>query len=672
VVLVTIDTLRADHVGAWGAAFARTPTLDALAARGVRFARAFASAPLTLPSHAAILTGREPPALGVRHNGFYRLGPEFPTLAARLREVGYATGAVLGAFVLGRGSGLEHGFDHYDDDMVHAAGPGGFLERPAALVTDRALAWLAAQGEPFFLWVHYYDPHARYRPPPPFAQAFPERPYDGEIAYVDAELGRLLEGLRADGRLERTVLFVASDHGESLGEHGEPDHGHTLYDASLAVPLLAAGPGLPAGRTVEDVARGVDLTPTVLALLGLDPLEGAAGRDLGPVFEGREAAPRVAYAETLATRLDFGWSALFSVRTATHRYVRAPRPELYDLRSDPRETRNLLEGAPDPAARALARELDRGVAEVLAGARDDPVAPPPEELERLRALGYAVEAEPPPESGLDPKDGLPGYRRFVAASEAFGAGDLEAARRLFEEALAVLPGSSRVQGLLGLVHLYQGRLASAEPHLEAAARLNPRSAYYRAMRGELHRARGEEAEAARAYAEAAALDPEEPYARLGLAWRELRAGRAQEARAQADAALAGSPGNVDLRHRLGEVFERAGAYEDALALTRDALAQDPGSSETHMLVAIQLARLGRDAEAQEHLARAGAFAQVPELRNRLAIAYAARGEAERAEEILRELVARHPGYASARRNLATLLRRSGRPEEAAGIETGPL
>ncbi|MCG8588199.1 MAG: sulfatase, partial [Proteobacteria bacterium] len=229
VLFVTIDTLRADHVGVYGADFAATPALDALAARGARFERAFAVTPLTLPSHATLFTGQLPPRHGVRHNGLFQLPEASETLAERFRAAGYRTGAVVGAVVLQAEYGLAQGFQHYDDDAESRyAAAGAYLERSAGEVTERSLQWLEAADGPFFLWVHYYDPHANYAPPAAYGERFPDRPYDGEIAYVDDQLARLLDRLEARGQLSRTVVSVTSDHGESLGEHGEPNHGYGL------------------------------------------------------------------------------------------------------------------------------------------------------------------------------------------------------------------------------------------------------------------------------------------------------------------------------------------------------------------------------------------------------------------------------------------------------------
>jgi arylsulfatase A-like enzyme len=315
VVLISIDTLRADHVGAYGASRAHTPTLDELAARGVRFEHAFSPAPITLPAHASLLTGLEPPQHGVRGNGAFRLPEEALTLAEALRAAGFATAAFVGAFVLDRQYGLAQGFDAYDDRMTsrRAAGATGFAERRADAVVDAALAWLATAPERFFLFVHLYDPHANYDPPPGFRAAFPRHPYAGEIAFADAQLARLLAGIRERWPDDRTLVVATSDHGESLGEHGEATHAYTLYDATQRVPLLLAGPGLPRGAVASPVVRLVDVTPTILALAGLDAPPGSPGRDLRGALSGSEHEPRAAYMETLATQLDFGWSPLRAV-----------------------------------------------------------------------------------------------------------------------------------------------------------------------------------------------------------------------------------------------------------------------------------------------------------------------------------------------------------------------
>jgi arylsulfatase A-like enzyme/Flp pilus assembly protein TadD len=662
VLLVSIDTLRADHVGAYGAAGARTPTLDRLAAEGVRFENAIATSPLTLPSHASLLTGLRPPRHGVRHNGLFHLGEEATTLAERFRDAGRATGAVVGAYVLAARFGLAQGFGTYDDRMsAERAVAGGYLERRAAAVTDRALEWLAATPGPFFLWVHYYDPHADYAPPGPYATEFRERPYDGEIAYVDRELGRLLAGLEQAGRLPRTLVALTADHGESLGEHGEATHGYGLYDATLRVPLLVRGPGVPAGRVVGGVVSGVDVAPTLLALAGAAPLTDADGRDLAPLWrEGAPPSSQVAYAESLATEIDQGWSPVFAVRSRTHHYVRAPRPELYDVAADPKQLRDLLAPAPGgaaqpavPGAAEIAAPLDAEIAAALERETSrSPAALDAGTRRNLEALGYALPAAPVAKSGLDPKDGLRWTGHYLRALGAFEAERPAEARALLEELLAATPESRLGHALLARVHVAEGRPDRALAHAEAAARLVPASAEYQSLLGDVRLMLGDAPGAGAAYRGAAGCDRSDPFAQTALQWLALQAGDPVTAAHHAERAAALDPTSAEVRERIASVWERGGEYPRALDAYGEALRLAPDSARVQMALAIQTARLGRESESAAHLARAGALAEAPAWKNRLGIVHAARGDLARAEAIFREILARHPGYPSARANLA--------------------
>lgn len=388
VVLVTIDTLRIDHVGCYGARGPRTPSLDALAAAGTRFETVVSPAPLTLPAHTTLFTGLEPPRHGVRGNARSSLDAALPTLAERFQQAGFATAAFVGAAVLARSQGLARGFDVYDDAMSsrRAANAGSYLERSADAVVDAALAWLETAPPRFLLWVHFFDPHALYRPPPGFRAAFPGNPYAGEVAFADAQLGRLLEAVAARFPASGTLVVATSDHGESLGQHDELTHSKTLYDATQRVPLVLAGPGVAVGRVVEGPVGLVDVAPTLLALAGLPALDGAQGRDLRADWQGRAGEERLFYLETRATQ-----PPLAGLRGAHYKYIEGgAAPELYDLASDPLETRNL---AAERAAVALG--LERSLATRLAEAAGFPapgdVAAPPRP--ELRELGYETAGE---------------------------------------------------------------------------------------------------------------------------------------------------------------------------------------------------------------------------------------------------------------------------------------
>lgn len=652
--LVTIDTLRADHVGAYGAEGDPTPALDWLAAGGVRFETALAAAPLTLPSHASIFTGLYPPRHGARHNGLFELPADAETLAERVGAAGYATGAVIGSFVLERRFGLAQGFDHYDDSGFgeRRSGPAGYFERGADEVSDRALGWLMRAPEPFFLWVHYFDPHSRYAPPARWAERFPGRPYQGEIAYADAQLARLFAWLVESGRAGRTLVVATSDHGESLDEHGEQTHGYTLYDATLRVPLLVRGPGVPVGRVVRGPVRTVDIAPTLLARLGLPGPEPTDGEDLAPLWRGEErAGARVAYAEALAPRFDHGWSPLFAARSERFLYVRAPRPELYDLEADPRQLENLLEdGAPE--ARAAAAELERRLAPLAA------VAPgPAAELDAgtraaLRALGYAVADAPVAPSGLDPKDGLAALPDYVAATEAFDALDLTRAEAHVARALERMPDSPSANALAARIHLVRQQPGRAVPHLLRAVRSVPRSALYASLLGDAKAALGDAAGAVAAYRRALEIDPEMAPAHVGAMWQAAVGGSLEEARRHAERAAALMPESVDLRLRVASVWLELGQPELALAAADDALRLEPASARAHMEAAIALARLARPQEASAHTTAAGDAARDPALQNRLAVAYAQAGLGHRAQALLGDLAERFPDDPRIRRNLA--------------------
>src|SRR5574341_885992 len=334
VVLVTLDTLRADRLGCYGYKEIETPNLDRLAAEGVLFENAVAQTPLTPPSHASMFTGQYPNVHKVRNTGGFVLQSSSTTMAEIFQEQGWDTAAFIGASVLKKLFGFNQGFAVYDDQMPKPDDrmTREYPERPAARVVDRAVEWLNGRSaKPFFLWVHLFDPHLPFEPPPPFRQKYAGRLYDGEIAYVDRELGRLLEAIHKKSPPEKTLIVVVSDHGESLGEHGEFTHGVFLYESTLHIAFLLKGPGVPVGLRVKQQARTIDLLPTVLELLGGRTPRDVQGASLVPSFTGKPVATEYAYAETLYPKMNMGWTELRAVRTNRWKYVRAPKPELYDL-----------------------------------------------------------------------------------------------------------------------------------------------------------------------------------------------------------------------------------------------------------------------------------------------------------------------------------------------------
>ena len=547
--LVTIDTLRADRVGAYGDASARTPAMDGLAGRGVRFTSAFAVAPITLPSHASIMTGRYPAGHGARHNGM-RVDPDVPTLADALSRAGFATGAFVGAFPLDRRFGLTTGFEAYGDRMPRGSDHRQANERAGRLVVDEAIGWLNAhRGQRFFLWVHLFEPHAPYGDAR--AGGTVEARYGEEVAEADRQVARLLEAL-GPGR-DSTIVAVTSDHGEAFGEHGELAHSVFIYDTTLRVPLLLAGPGLPQ-RVVDVPVSLVDLAPTAMRLLGGQPFD-TDGVDLAAVIEGSPPAERTIYAESFAPLLDFGWSPLRAVRAGGWKYIAAPGPELYHVASDPGESRNMA-AAEDERVTTLSRLVDRYSSAQLTPS----TTPDRDAAARLQALGY-VAGRPAGASRPDPKD-----RRDVAARIAqVTSGELqgEALERVLREILETDPRNPLANLRLGYLLLESNRCRDAMPKFQAAIVGDYRSA-----------------------------DPH-----LGLAACQAAGRRFAAAVSTLRAADALEPGNPVVLANLGLMLSDGGDPRAAVDPLQRALIIDPDLHHARFGLAVAFARTGQRDEA---------------------------------------------------------------------------
>ncbi len=659
--LVTIDTLRADHVGPRGDRPSLTPHLDRLAERGAVFQDAISVAPLTLPAHVSILTGLLPPHHGVRHNGIFRLAPETPTVATRLRAAGWRTSAVVGAAVLGAEFGLARGFDHYDDTMGDGrASDNGFPERRAGRVTDAALAWLRDQRTPYFLWVHYYDAHADYAPPEPWASRYAGDPYAGEIAYVDHELGRLLAGLASRSDRAGTYVLVTSDHGEGLGEHGEPDHSYLVYDADLRVPWIVTGPGVVAARH-RGVVSHASVAPTIEALAGLAPDGKRDVPSLAALLRGRDtAAPGWAYAESLAGRLDHGWSALYAIRDDRSHYIRAPQPELYDVARDPGQLHNLWPSE-EPGRIALVEGAEARLAAILT--REQGLSPIPLGAARraqIEALGYVVPETLPPERAVNPRDALPFAERGFLAAADLQAGRYEGALARLGPLLARFPESPRGHDLAARALLALGRAEEALPHAEKVVAQLPGRATSWALLAAVQRSRGEREAAHGAYEQALARDPEELDGHLGLLELALDDG-SQGARKRSAALERLAAGRPEVLERVALLWERAGRPDEALGVLERAAAIHPDAARLQQRLAIAWARRGETDRALARRARASGSELDDELDVRLAVAFAATGNAREAVRLLRRLVARDPSNRGAVRLLARVERELGAP-----------
>lgn len=490
-ILVIMDTTRHDRLGCGGHPSAGTPTLDSLATNGVRFASTIASTPVTAPAVTTILSGVLPPVHGVRDNGRFDLNPGLGLLAEAFAGAGYQTGAVIAAVPLLARFGFDRGFDHYDDSigedpyrshdprLIHAGVRPPDGQRRAKVVTDRALKWLsgAVRSKPVFLLAHYYDPHFPYDPPPAYAQRHTGDPYDGEVAYMDAEIGRLLAGAREVLGEDSDIRVVAvGDHGEGLNEHDEEHHGFFIYDATVKVPLIFSRGGSDSGRVVTEMVRAQDIAPTICHWCGVTPLATFDGVDLSPVLAGGAvpAACDTAFTETLWTQLRHGWSPLQGIRTGRWKWILAPRCELYDLAVDPGETQNLAGTRPEVQS-VLSGRLDEMLALAAKqaprlGASEGEVDP---ELDRqLRALGYVGDqdrSEVATDFTLpDPKDSNRQWmrersrrRRVTTALRLYQRGQYGKALAELDLASAVRALDGRESALRGAVLAEAGRAAEA-------------------------------------------------------------------------------------------------------------------------------------------------------------------------------------------------------------------
>jgi len=599
--LLTLDTTRPDHLAPYGAEDAETPHLQALAEAGAVFELAYAAAPVTLPAHASILTGLDPDTHGVRNNGSHFLPEDLPTLATVLRGEGVTTAAFVSAAVLEARYGLARGFTAYDDDL--AAGKPKELrmiaERTAEVTVDAALRWLDGGSrsdgeprEPFFLWVHLFDPHAAYEPPSPWAERFADRPYDGEIAYMDAQIGRLLAHPRiAD---PRTLVMALGDHGESLGEHGEASHAMLAYDSTLHVPWIVRGPGVAPGARIADPVGQIDLLPTALGLLGLDAAEkvpGLPGRNFGARLrggpgssEGTEAAaepiaPRELYAETFVPFYTYGWAKLRTLRRDGWKYIDAPTPELYHVAEDPGELDERHDVEPERATEMAARLAART-------ARDGGEAAAVRSLDRetrekLRSLGYlagsgAVRSDLP---GNLPNDRRPDPKEMIDLHRAMDRAEHHLYARDFERAVAEL------RRILGRDRTNRAALVDLAKAL-----------------GEL----GRYDEAVEAAGRALALHPEDPDLHLTLAGLEAARGRPQRALEALDTTLSLDPRSVDAKVEKARLLLR-GAREgedareaaEARALLEEVLAEDPDHGRAQVLWAEEVEAAAGDLAAAE-------------------------------------------------------------------------
>ncbi len=657
VLLITVDTLRADHLGCYGYSRIETPALDGLAREGIRFEHAYAQVPITLPSHAVILTGTYPMFNGVRDFTSNGLPTTIPTLAEVLRRRGYRTAAFVSSFAVHSMWGLNRGFETYDDQIGLAPSRAGDLflvERRGDRTVDRFLAWLSrAPGRPFFVWLHLYDPHSPYQPPEPYRTRYSSHPYDGEIAFDDAQLGKVFARLQALGLYRNTFIVLASDHGESLGEHGESEHGFFVYNSTLRVPLILKPPEATpqvarrGGQVTEPVGT-VDIAPTIaqVAKVPAEDTRSFQGRSLLR-FLGRtapaEAEPRTGrygaetvYAESFYPRDSFGWHELRALVTSDSEYIDAPQPELYDLRRDPEERTNAIGGQASRAG-ALREKLEDYERRFAGQSVSRRIAPlDPETLEKLRSLGYVgYRAPTAPDANdrprADPKDKIATLDRILRA------GDLTRAR-LFAEADRLLENLER-----------------DEPELYVAP----------FERGENDLAWGKPERALEEFRKSLSANPTFDQSALGLGRAYFSLGDSPRAALALELALKLNPRNFLARLALAKVYWREDQLEKAAPELARVVQEHPDFPEAHADYGIVLAKQGKYREARAEIRRGTDSGFRDSIAyDYLGIAYAHLGEPGRAIEAYRQAIALDPRYAAAYLNLALEYRKQGQLAKA--------
>lgn len=598
VLLITLDTTRADRLGCYGHEQAKTPALDSIAQVGVRFEQAFCQVPLTLPSHVSLLSGTLPPSNGIHTNGAAAIDKNLPSLAGAFKERGYETAAFVSAWVLDSMFGLDRGFDHYGDKLAHAGATVPFpQQRPANAVCDDALAWLQTQGEtPYFVWVHFFDPHDPYDPPREYREQCDDL-YDGEIAFMDSQIRRLTDWIKANDSIQETLIVIAGDHGEAFMEHGETTHGLFLYDTTMRVPLIMSWPTvLPENRVVKTGVRLIDVFPTIVDIMGWEEIDGLQGESLKPSFQTDEFPPLPAYGETQYAKVGFGWAPLRSYTTQQWKYIEAPKPELYDRNLDPEESMNVAGKYPEVVAR-LHRELEESITG-LPTFSTEAVALDPRNKQAMESLGY------------------------VGGAASSNRDDSDMLRRDPKDMLEVLDRFHIAKGFLK-----ERRFAAAADILLAITKASPES--------------------------------DEFHAALSAAYLEL--GRFKEAERESRFSLRTVPDDPHKLCRLGDSLFRQKRVAEAVKCYKKSLESSPGHAPAHNKLGVIYFQNNDLHNALHHLGRSVELnPNSPSALTNLASVHIQMGNLKRGDELLRGALRLDPDFGPAKRFLGELQKMSSR------------
>jgi arylsulfatase A-like enzyme/Flp pilus assembly protein TadD len=613
-IVITIDTLRADHLGCYGYKQIRTPNIDALAGDGFRFEHAFAVVPVTLPSHTTIFTGTYPMFSGMHDFADNKLNATQPTLASVLKQQGYATGAVVASAVLDSRFGLNRGFDFYYDHFDFSRLQESNLdemERPGDSVADLALDWLSknSQGK-FFFWMHLYDPHYPYRPPTPYIEEYKDHPYDGEIAFADGQVGRVIRFLKEKGLYQNTVIVLSGDHGESLGEHGEKTHGFFIYNATLHVPLVFHIPGDAGGKSVSASASLADLMPTALQVLNVEVPSDVQGRSLLPLMKDEKGeAARGLYAETFLPRIHFNWSELRGVETEKYHFIEAPKPELYDVQRDPGETQNLITQK-KAVAEEMRAQLNSTIRQYSVGKElAEKTGLDPALMERLKSLGYAGfsgggSSATPNHSLPDPKDRIDTYELISDAIENSQHGQYAESVEKLNSAMKTEPSSVSIHYLLGLDYYRLGDFAKSATELQQVMQASPDYALASFHLGLAYARSGRPDDALATFKRTLELDSTNFSAAYNLGMLYLQKNMVKEAGAAFLQSVTIADSYAPGHRALGQLFLAQGQIDDAIRELRKTAELIPQDASTHAALAKALSAKGLGQEAEQEMRKA--------------------------------------------------------------------